>query len=989
MFVNLTTVFAMFRVWLILVNMSNKQYFPYRGFYVYDDSSDAEEYLMNCCQNVTLSDYNNIACNSDLFTVMHANCRSILNKDTDVQALLSSVNSHPHVCMFSETWLTSNTLAPRFADYAGHHVVREGRGGGVSIYVRQDVQCQSVRCRKFVSFEYIALVIQISELMKALSLCVYRPPNADINVFFDELEVLLDSLSTDYPDIDKLIIGGDYNINLLDGAKHVGLFMDLLISHSLYPSIFKPTRPGSNALLDNIFLSWPCMVESFILMYDVSDHLPIIARLCAKSMPSSLKSKEKYVRVHSDANVSLFRNNLSACNWDSVYNAMDVNVAYDAFHKSVVSAYVSAFPLTPCCSDGKVKFNKPWMTPGLLQSAKSRSRLYRDCLKGKVSKAVYNRYRNLFVSLSRCAKRTYYNVFFEKNQRNVKAVWQHIKSVKSDAKVNPSCANVDSLNNFYADLGPNTVIATTANHDYEGYVCRNKHSFVLRETDYNEIICVCSGLKAKLSSGFDCISTKLLHSVIDLLGHQLVHIFNLSFKFGIFPDLFKIAKVVPIFKGGDQSTLLNYRPVSLLPAVSKILERLMYNRMMSFADKYSLLTRWQFGFRPYKSTQDAIARFVDNVTSNLDEHRDVCALFVDVAKAFDSLNHEVLLHKLFAYGFRGNCHTWLSSYLHARMQYVEIDGHKSGLRLLATGVPQGSILGPLLFLFYINDLTNSSPDIRFILFADDTTCLCSPEKLQNTCDVVSKWFACNRLCLNLSKTKHMLFTLRNVVPPVVTLMGRNVECVNNYKFLGCFLDSKLSWQTHIDNTCRKISQGIALLRHCNLYPVWVKRLLYSAYVYSHICYCLVIWGGAASLHLNRVVVLQKCALRVMLGVGRVEHVMPLAYANNLLLLPELYKFCLAVFMFKGCILGHNADLFTSNGFIRIVSSGNYNTRVCNSNNYSIPYCRTSLRKHSIIHKAVTNWNNLSQMLKLANNLCYLKNELFTYLINSYGVLLDC
>ena len=454
----------------------------------------------------------------------------------------------------------------------------------------------------------------------------------------------------------------------------------------------------------------------------------------------------------------------------------------------------------------------------------------------------------------------------------------------------------------------------------------------------------------------------------------------MSFVSGVFPDMFKIAKVVPIFKGGDHSKLVNYRPVSVLPAVSKILERLMYNRIVQFVDKYSLLSKWQFGFRSHKSTQDAIAYFVDHVTNNLDEHRDVCALFVDVAKAFDSLNHDILLHKLFAYGFRGKCYAWLSSYLHARLQYVEVDGHKSALRMLRTGVPQGSILGPLLFLFYINDLTNVGHDIRFILFADDTTCLCSPDKLQDMCDIVSDWFACNRLCLNLTKTTHMFFTLRNIDPPVVTLMGRNVENVSNYKFLGCYLDNSLSWQVHVNNVCKKISQGIALLRHvCNFFPVWVKRLLYFAYVYPHICYCVIVWGSAAAVHLNRVLVLQKCAVRLTLGVGRLEHVKPLAFINNLLLLPELYILYLSIFMFKSCILGHNSALFSN-------LSSNYGTRGCISNNYFVPYCRTSIRKNSVVYKSVVNWNNLPQLLKLTTSLRYMKNELYKYLINLYD---DC
>ncbi len=398
--------------------------FPYSGFYAFDDSSETEEFLLNCCKNVTVSGYNEIKNNSDLFTILHVNCRSIMNKDTELELLLSSLNNKPRICLFTETWLSENLLAPNFINYSGHHMCRDGRiGGGVSIYVHNDLQGHEIKCSNMSTFEYNGVIVKIDESMSVLAICIYRPPSTDVHIFLDELDQLFVSVANDYPHIDKLIVGGDFNINLLDNVKNADSFMDLLTSHSLYPSIFKPTRPSSNALLDNIFLSWPTLADSFVLMYDVSDHYPIIARLFNAVTSDSCVNKKKYVRVHSDANMNSFRTKLSACKWDNVYNASDVNVAYNELHTAVSTSYHSAFPLQLCNSDARKKHIKPWMTRGLLLSAKNRSRLYRDYLKGKVSKENYNRYRNLFVKLSRCAKRAYYSDFFQKNRRNVREVW--------------------------------------------------------------------------------------------------------------------------------------------------------------------------------------------------------------------------------------------------------------------------------------------------------------------------------------------------------------------------------------------------------------------------------------------------------------------------------------------------------------------------------------------------------------------------------------
>ena len=959
---------------------------PYTGFYAFDDSTEAEERLLNCCKNVTLPKYNDVANNSDLFVIMHVNCRSIVNKDEDLELLLHSMNCKPQICMLTETWLSSNMPVPQFADFSSYHAFREGRGGGTSIYVQYNLESSIIPCKSVTSFEYVGVIVKINKSTKMLALSVYRPPDNDVNVFLDELEDLFGSLSVTYPDIDKIAVGGDFNINLLENAKHVELFMDLLTSHSMFPSIFKPTRPSSNALLDNIFLSWPSLADSFVLTYDISDHFPIVTRLHNNDVLIESVKDNRYMRVHSETNIASFYTELSFCDWSGVYNTDDVNVACDNFHAAVSSAYNSAFPLQLCHHDGNTnkKRKKPWMTVGLLLSAKTRSQLYRGYLKGKISKEYYNRYHNLLVSLIRRAKREYYNDFFQKNLHNVRAVWSHIRSLKDDSKINPLCANVDDLNNFYADLGPKTVMHTCDNNEYKHFVEHNVNSFVLRDTDYNEIISVCKALRSKSSSGFDSISTKLLQAVIDILAYPLAYICNLSFVHGIYPDLFKIAKVIPIFKGGDKSNLANYRPVSVLPSVSKILERLMYNRMLQFIEKYLLITEWQFGFRPHRSTQDAISHFVEYVTGNLDGKDDVCALFIDVAKAFDSLDHDVLLYKLSAYGFRGNSYAWLNSYLHKRMQYVEVQGHKSALRLLKTGVPQGSILGPLLFLLYINDLVNVSQDTRFILFADDTTCLVAPDKFQNVCNLVSHWFTLNKLCLNVNKTKYMLFSMRNVTPPAVTIMGVNIECVDSVKFLGCVVDNAISWHAHISHVCNKMSHGIALLRYAhNRFLVWVKRLLYFAYVYPHLCYCMAIWGSAAGVHINRVLVMQKCAIRLMLGIGRLDHVKPLAYVNNLLLVPELYEMQLAVNMYKSCVLCYNVDMFSSAGYIPLCDRP---TRGGGMHNYYVPYCRTSLRKNCVLHRAVINWNNLSPTLKLTctNTLSSLKNALFVNLLARYA-----
>ena len=346
----------------------------------------------------------------------------------------------------------------------------------------------------------------------------------------------------------------------------------------------------------------------------------------------------------------------------------------------------------------------------------------------------------------------------------------------------------------------------------------------------NTVIQTTQKLKSKLSTGHDAIRTKLLKEIIDTICMPLTHIINLSFETGIVPDQLKIAKVVPIYKASDNTSLNNYRPISLLPASSKLLEKIMFDKVMGFLNSHDVLYKQQYGFRPKHSTIHPIIHFLNHCAETNNEINTKCtlAIFCDLAKAFDVINHEILLKKLNRYGIRGIVNSWFRNYLANRKQFVMFQETHSPLMNIMCGVPQGSILGPLLYLIYVNDIPYSC-DSKILSFADDTTLLISKPDLDSLfieanreVNKLYNWFCANKLSLNAKKTKYVVikpaykryvFTDRSVKIDGTELTRIGNDCKEtSTKFLGMHFDDSLSWKKHISNVNSKMSRAIFAIK---------------------------------------------------------------------------------------------------------------------------------------------------------------------------------
>ena len=901
-------------------------------------------------------------------------------------------------------------------------------GGGVGVFVRENVESEVLsELSEFIPgvYESIWLKLRPNKQKKAKDIIiasVYRPnsaPKANLKLALTIHTSILDKIKQDKKLRKcKLIIMSDFNLDLMEFSSNqsVSNYLDIHFSSGLLPVITKSAHltPTSAKLIDHIFSSQlPDNYKSGIIQFDISDHMPTFLSDPSTTIAKPLKP-EPFRKIDSSTIPNYLRI-LKTINF--TINDEDPKDSFDRFFDLITTSAEIAFPLIDAKKKSRKNKNNPWITAGLKISSAKRNILFssKSNFPSLLNKLLFSKYNNIYNKCIKKAKQLHYLSEFESTKNDIKNTWRlvneltgRLKSTKDplpsyffdpdvpDTIISDPQEISDAFNSFFNNIGPNLAnlidrSALPKNNFMKFLGPKTQRKFKMHPVTNSHVLSVVEGMSSKTSHGEDFISNKLLKLAIPTLLAPLTQLINLSISTGFVPDQVKLAKVIPLFKEGSHKEFNNYRPIAVISSIGKLLEKIVHIKLSNFLESDNVLHPNQFGFRSHHSVIHPLLLFSDKILHSLDNNLLNLTIFIDLRKAFDTVNYDILLSKLSNYGIDD---IWFKNYL-SRSQFTFAGKTKSQVLKMICGLPQGSILAPILFLIFINDLPYATLFFT-LLFADDTTFQIEGGSLQELflnaniqLAKAQEWFASNLLTLNVKKTKFMIFgksetTLNlpdlKIGSSVIARAGSDLE-EKSIRFLGLFVDDKMNFDHHLAKLKIKLSLAIYQLSQCRYNtPLQVKISIYNSLFESNVRFGAAIFGSTSVKNLEDIFVQQKNAVRIISNSTFRAHSDPLFLKLRILKISDILKLerIIIVHKFKH---GYLPSAFPHNFLLKIdpLNIG----RRGDINNYTPKFPPNKLTFNHPTNLLIENWNSLPSYLKTIGSLTEFKNSFKELALASY------
>ena len=779
----------------------------------------------------------------------------------------------------TETWW-DRTTDPDRTLLKGYHTPircdREGWGGGVAIFVKEPYIAKHIPELTIPGLE--AVWVKVSNQNKHMLVgVIYREPRSKVE-YWDKVEEALEQAKLQgIPDI---IVMGDLND---DQLRPKSKLKKLCNEYHLEQIITEPTH--QNALIDVILVSSPDTVtRSGVTPQSLSNHNAVYADFnFRQSKPIKYK---RTVFHYSQANWDGLKDELKHFNWNDTLrkeNASEMVKHWTNTFTKIIKKHIPTKHVTIYHNDA------PWMTTKIHRIMQTRRNLYK---KAKTSHrdqdwGNYKKCRNTVVDEIRKAKESHEKKLEQRineaSANNDKIWWKLVKEVLNKQRstnspplqvngetISSPLAKANAFNKYFADQThldaqdePPAINNPTANRTLTNI-----------RISYLSVKEVLATLKPNKANGPDKISPRILIKTAEEIAPSLAIIFNFSLQTCSFPELWKLAQVTPLYKQkGDKHSPKNYRPISLLSCIGKVMERCVFNQVFSYLLQENLLSKFQGAYTPNSSTVTQLIDIYHQIQTALDGGKDIRFLFLDISKAFDKLWHKGAIHKMKKMGIDGKLLSWFEDYLCGRKQQVVVDGLTSDTENLLAGVPQGSILGPMIFLIYINDLVEVvNSQVR--LYADDTSLyidyanpITAANQLQRDIEMIERWAKKWHVTFNPSKTESLIFSRKNnIITPQLLMNNRVIQDVDHHKHLGVTFQRNARWTTHIQDTVTKAKKKVDIMRGLT-YRLNRKSLerLYVSYVRPLLEYANTLWDNCTDNECNQLEKVQQSAIRVILG----------------------------------------------------------------------------------------------------------------------------